>query len=64
MGAISSSGTNSGRNLAGVIHGSLSFTGSKVTITSPFSEEKNINEVVKSIYQCRKCVDLAKKKWQ
>ena len=37
VGAISSSGTSSGLNWAGVIQGSFSLTGSKVTITSPFS---------------------------
>merc|ERR550525_1479232 len=37
LGAISSSGTSSGRNLAGVTQGNLSLTGKSVTITSPFS---------------------------
>jgi hypothetical protein len=36
--AISSSGTNSGRNTAGVIHGQFEFVGSRVTITSPLAE--------------------------
>lgn len=35
--AINSSGTNSGRNTAGVIHGQLTFTGSSVTIMSPLA---------------------------
>lgn len=35
--AISSSGTNSGLNKAGVIHGHRVFVGSNVTITSPFA---------------------------
>lgn len=35
--AINSSGTNSGRNTAGVIHGQLTFTGSNVTIMSPLA---------------------------
>lgn len=35
--AISSSGTNSGRNMAGVIHGHLVFIGNNVTITSPLA---------------------------
>ena len=37
LGAINSSGTSSGLNLAGVIQGSFSLTGRRVTITSPFS---------------------------
>ena len=37
-GAMSSSGTSSGRNLAGIIHGSFSLVGSRVTITSPLAE--------------------------
>ena len=36
--AINSSGTNSGRNTAGVIHGQLTFTGSNVTIMSPLAK--------------------------
>lgn len=36
--AINSSGTNSGRNRAGVIHGHRVFTGSKVTMTSPLAK--------------------------
>lgn len=36
--AISSSGTNSGRNKAGVIHGHLVLIGSNVTITSPLAK--------------------------
>ena len=36
-GVISSSGTSSGRNLAGVIQGNFSFTGRRVTSTSPCS---------------------------
>ena len=39
-GAISSSGTNSGLNFAGEIHGSSSLTGRRVTMISPFSKEK------------------------
>jgi len=35
---MSSSGTSSGLNLAGVTHGNLSLTGSNVTITSPLAE--------------------------
>lgn len=35
---MSSSGTSSGRNLAGVTHGNLELTGNKVTIISPFAE--------------------------
>jgi len=38
--AISSSGTSSGRNMAGVIQGHLVLAGSRVTITSPFAAEK------------------------
>ncbi len=34
--AINSSGTNSALNSAGVIQGHFSFTGNKLTITSPF----------------------------
>lgn len=34
---MSSSGTNSGRNRAGVIHGHLVLIGSNVTITSPLA---------------------------
>ena len=37
-GAISSSGTSSGRNLAGIIHGSFSLVGNNVTITSPLAK--------------------------
>ena len=37
IGAMSSSGTNSGLNFAGVIHGNLSFTGKRVTMISPFT---------------------------
>ena len=40
MGAINSSGTNSGRNLAGVIQGSLSLQGNKVTIGSPLVKRR------------------------
>lgn len=36
--AINSSGTNSGRNIAGVIQGHFVLTGNKVTITSPFAK--------------------------
>merc|ERR1711994_240831 len=36
--AMSSSGTSSGRNLAGVTQGNFSLTGSSVTNTSPFSK--------------------------
>lgn len=35
--AINSSGTNSGRNTAGVIHGHFVLTGRSVTIISPFA---------------------------
>ena len=38
-GAISSSGTSSGRNLEGMIHGSFWLVGSSVTITSPLARE-------------------------
>lgn len=38
--AISSSGTNSGRNTAGVIQGHLVFVGNSVTIMSPFAVSK------------------------
>lgn len=41
--AISSSGTNSGRNWAGVIHGSFVLTGNKVTIMSPLAETQKIS---------------------
>ena len=36
-GAMSSSGTSSGLNLAGVTQGNRSLTGNSVTITSPFA---------------------------
>lgn len=39
--AMSSSGTSSGRNCAGVIQGSEEFWGSKVTITSPLAEDNS-----------------------
>ena len=46
MGAINSSGTSSGLNLAGVTQGKLSFTGKRVTITSPLSTKNQENALV------------------
>lgn len=47
--AISSSGTNSGRNVAGVIHGHFVFTGNKVTIMSPLAKPSRIRPLLSSI---------------
>ena len=42
--AISSSGTSSGRNCAGVIHGHLVLTGKSVTIMSPLAGKYNFSQ--------------------
>ena len=42
-GAISSSGTSSGLNFAGVTQGNRSLTGNRVTITSPFAKKRELD---------------------
>lgn len=45
---MSSSGTNSGRNCAGVIHGQRVFTGRSVTIMSPLAVGEILNNNIPS----------------